>query len=135
LRYVRWHSGFETGDHEVDEQHRALHFMVNDLNARALLGEDTGTAASALERILRHTESHFESEEALMERSAYPRAREHAASHRTFSNNIAGLLEAQRAGSGPSVEEVAKFLDIWFDTHLRDEDMRLIDHVRGIRRD
>jgi hemerythrin-like metal-binding protein len=109
--------------------------MVNDLNARALLGDDCGTAEAALERIRRHTESHFESEEALMARSGYPRAREHAAIHQAFSDSIAGLLEAQRAGTGPSVGDVAKFLNIWFDTHLRDEDQRLIEHVRGVKPD
>jgi hemerythrin len=135
LRYVRWHSGFETGDHEVDEQHRTLHYMVNDLNARALIGEDQTVVAAALERIMRHAVSHFESEEALMMRSAYPKTQEHVAVHQAFSDNVANLLEAQRAGVGPSVTEVAQFLDAWFMTHIRSDDQQLIEYVRGVRRE
>lgn len=108
--------------------------MVNDLNARALIGEDQDVVTAALERIMRHTVTHFESEEALMARASYPNTREHMAVHQTFSDNISRLLEAQRAGTGPSVTEVAQFLDAWFMSHIRHDDQQLIEYVRGTKR-
>ncbi len=131
MRYIRWSSELETGDHEVDEQHRVLHSMVNDLNASVLVGADSRHAVAALQRILRHTVTHFESEEALMARCEYPRIQEHVATHREFSEGVASLLRAQRAGEGPTVEELAYHMETWLETHIRGEDRLLVDHIRA----
>ena len=49
MRYARWHESLETGDREVDDQHRALYDLVNDLNASALLGEGQQSESDALQ--------------------------------------------------------------------------------------
>ena len=131
VRYLRWHERLETGHSDVDQQHRAMHTLVNDLNACALLGNDREQSLAALERIARHTIVHFQDEEALMIHSAYPRLREHIAIHRAFSQTVADLLEEHRAGRGPSVAELAKLMEDWLETHIRGEDRLLIEHVRS----
>lgn len=63
--------------------------------------------------------------------SAYPRLQEHIASHREFSKSVAGMIAAQRQGRGPSVYELAAFMDEWLETHIRCEDQQLVKHVRS----
>lgn len=121
----------ETGYSDVDAQHRALYSLVNDLNACAVLGNDPARSTAALERIVRHTITHFQDEEALMIHSAYPRVQEHIASHRAFSRSVADLIAAHRQGRGPSVQELATLMDDWLETHIRSEDQQLIQHVRS----
>jgi hemerythrin len=121
----------ETGYDDVDDQHRALYSLVNDLNACAVLGNDRAHATAALERIVGHTVTHFQDEEALMLHSAYPRIQEHIASHRAFSRNVAEMIAAHRENRGPSVRELAEFMDQWIENHIRSEDQLLVRHVRA----
>lgn len=121
----------ETGYSDVDAQHRALYSLVNDLNAWSVLGNDRAHATAALERIVRHTAAHFQDEEALMIHSAYPRTQEHMASHRAFSHNVTEMIAAHHEGRGPSVRELATFMEEWLETHIRCEDQLLVQHVRS----
>jgi hemerythrin len=131
VRYLRWHEELETGDCDVDEQHRALHTMVNDLNARSLFGDNRDLTRSALERLLDHTTSHFQCEEDLMARLEYPRAEEHIALHRAFAQTVAEMLASQNSGHGPTIKELATCLEAWLQTHIRGEDKLLVEHIRA----
>jgi hemerythrin len=132
VRYLRWHEGLETGDHDVDEQHRDIHAMVNDLNARSLFGDNPVLTANALERLLDHVTLHFQCEEALMARTSYPRAEEHIAIHRTFAQTVFEMLAAQGGGHGPTIGELATCLEDWLQNHVREEDQLLVEHIRAL---
>jgi hemerythrin len=131
VRYMRWHEGLETGDCDVDEQHRAIHAMANDLNARSLFGENRELTASALERLMDQVTSHFQCEEALMARASYPRAEEHTALHRAFTQTVFEMVGAQESGHGPTIRELAACLESWLETHVRQEDQLLVAHLRS----
>jgi hemerythrin-like metal-binding protein len=133
VHYARWSKQLETGDPEVDQQHRALYALVNDLNAGALISGEAGAIDSALERILRYVSTHFATEEALMERYAYPAAEEHIAIHRDFAQAATGKVTAHLAGETVSLPELAQFMQQWLDTHIDQHDRPLIAHVRRQR--
>jgi hemerythrin-like metal-binding protein len=123
----------QTGDPEVDNQHRALYVLVNDLNADALIGGDRTMASKALARILEYATTHFATEERLMVRTSYPDAEHHVAAHREFAREATELVEAHDAGHGKSLRDLAEFMENWLETHIGEEDKRLIHHVRASR--
>ena len=133
MRVAKWQESLETGDVEVDNQHRALYVLVNDLNADALLGDDPTQSARALERILRYATTHFATEEQLMERSGYPQAEQHIAIHNEFTRAAAEMVAAHNAGHGLTARELAQFMENWLEEHIQKEDRPLIGHVRAWR--
>jgi hemerythrin len=131
VHYAKWNEALETGDDVVDDQHRSLYALVNDLNADTLLGKNPALTEVELERILRYATEHFATEESLMERSAYPRTAEHRAIHHEFAEAATGMVAAHLEGHGPTLQDLAEFMQSWLDSHIRDEDHPLIEHVRA----
>ena len=131
MRVAKWSESLETGDPEVDGQHKALYVLVNDLNADALIGGDRRMASKALARILAYATTHFATEERLMARTFYPNAEHHIAVHREFAREATEMVEAHDAGHGKSLRDLASFMENWLETHIDEEDKRLIRHVRA----
>ena len=130
---AKWSESLETGDPEVDAQHRALYVLVNDLNADALIGGDRAMASKVLARILAYATTHFATEERLMAQTSYPDSEHHMAVHREFAREATELAAAHDAGHGKSLRELASFMENWLETHIGEEDKRLIHHVRASR--
>ena len=131
MRYIPWNPALETGNAEVDEQHRALYALVNDLNAAALVDIDDTQIAHQLARILRYAVTHFATEQALMEESGYPRAEAHMAIHNDFADAAEELARAYGSGTGTSAVELAIFMQDWLETHIREEDRPLVEYLRA----
>ncbi|MBM4202379.1 MAG: hypothetical protein FJ189_14010, partial [Gammaproteobacteria bacterium] len=64
---MRWHKGFETGEAVIDEQHRALLELIEQV-ASATSESPFGPAQQAefLDRVTEWAISHFATEDALM---------------------------------------------------------------------
>ena len=133
MRYARWHESLETGDREVDNQHRALYDLVNDLNASALLDEGQQNESDALQRIVTYAATHFASEEALMERFSYPQLSEHKSAHDDFARSAQGLASEHAAGRGPGIRDLATFMEEWLVEHIANFDQPMVEYVRACR--
>ena len=133
MRYARWHESMETGDREVDEQHRALYDLVNDLNASVLLDEGHQGESDALQRIVTYAATHFASEEALMERFSYPKTEEHKIAHSEFAQTAQRLVGEHTAGRGPGIRELAAFMEEWLAEHIANFDQPMVEYVRAAR--
>jgi len=131
MRYARWQSSLETGDREVDNQHRALYELVNDLNASAVLSRGHKGEGEALGRIVSYALHHFSSEEALMRRYDYPGLGEHSAAHAEFAEAAEGLVAAHFVGTGRSMRELAEFMEEWLETHITRFDQPMVEFVRA----
>jgi hemerythrin-like metal-binding protein len=131
VRYIRWNPALETGYPAVDEQHRELYALVNDLNAAALVGANDAQIAHILARILRYASTHFATEEALMDLTGYSAADEHRSIHSEFASAAEGLARDYDAGHGKTVLELAAFMQGWLETHIHSEDRPFVVHVRS----
>jgi hemerythrin len=131
MRYARWHESMETGYPKVDNQHRALYELVNDLNASSMLGASQERETDALSRIVRYASQHFATEEELMRRFDYSGMAEHCAVHAEFAEAVQGLVAARATGKGHSMRELAEFMENWLATHVSTFDRPLVDYVRA----
>jgi hemerythrin-like metal-binding protein len=133
MRYVTWTPALETGYAEVDDQHRELYALVNDLNAAALVGADSEQIGHLLHRILRYASVHFATEEDLMVRSSYPDAPNHISIHAAFAEEVQTLARAHADGHGDGVLDLATFMQTWLESHIRCVDRPLVEHLRQWR--
>jgi hemerythrin-like metal-binding protein len=130
MRYARFNNALNTGDPIVDAQHRELFALVNDLNAATLVDADDDSTTAALHRILGYATTHFQTEEALMERTEYPNSECHRSIHREFTATAVRLVEEHDRGEGMTIGQLAGFMENWLETHIGEEDLLLIRHVR-----
>lgn len=102
----------------LDDQHRELVEQVNRI-AQAFDEKKSIEEVNALmDDLLRLARQHFEFEEGLMTRHAFPGVEEHAKEHRGLLQRLASLSEVLRTSNPHKVELVLAFITDWAELHL-----------------
>jgi hemerythrin-like metal-binding protein len=120
----------ETGDPLLDEQHRRIRRLLDD--AVACEGH-ADEYLHVLDRLMRHVDFHFTTEEQLMLRCGYEgrAAQEHLDSHRRLRDLARDAVLAYRAGR-PDTEAaiVALLRNEWLAEHVFVHDQKFAEFVR-----
>lgn len=93
-----WIEDYRSGLPQMDAEHQKLLSAANALT-EALLAQKQKSAAAGVETLARALDAHFESEETLMDESAYPLIKEHAREHRRLRQSYLQFAAAVGAGS------------------------------------
>ena len=97
--HLQWVTEWESGQPEIDVQHRMLFAMANEYFAVALNPHaKPDDALTLLASLLRELASHFEFEELLLEQIGYPKVEEHRRIHRELLTKAATLRESYQGG-------------------------------------
>lgn len=133
MTYATWDPAMETGDAQVDEEHRAMYDLVNEMHRRVETGDDAEFVAEALARVLEYARIHFDHEEALMARIGYPDLEAHRELHREFAAEAERLAMEELAGVNFSAHGWVGFMADWLEKHIETEDRRIGEYVRRTR--
>jgi hemerythrin len=119
----------KTGNPLVDEQHRQLISIVNDLLC-ACRQQRAEQFESGLAFLRYYTAKHFFDEEVLQIQYGYPGYAVHRACHDEFKITIQNFALELKENGGNSKDRVASYIGEWFVNHILTEDMELIHHIR-----
>lgn len=140
MPYMAWNACFETKIPLMDEQHKALVELVNEV---APLLSGAGDAATGLDptllddlvdRLLAYAGRHFRDEEALMVTGGlHPESIEHHASrHRGFVREVQAMRRAHAAGESLDGPQLLRFLSSWLTFHILGEDKAMAQQLELI---
>ncbi len=134
---VSWDKSLETGDPDIDDQHRELFRRIDQLLAATRDRRARTEVGRLLTFLGDYVVIHFEAEEKLMLDSEYPELEAHRVAHRGFVDEYARLFEDYRA-DGPGPVFVIKFgnrVTGWLCEHICRTDRRFVDHLNSRRDD
>lgn len=117
-----WNDQYSVHIPEIDEQHKTLFALINDLYDHIMQGRGEETVEATLKELLDYTHTHFEFEEKLMFAHHYPGFDLHCAEHTELIRAIAELNK--KRGKGPVGDELMTFLFDWLTHHILEEDMK-----------
>ncbi|MCB1906771.1 MAG: hemerythrin family protein [Rhodocyclaceae bacterium] len=119
-----WSDDYSVGVQEIDEQHKELVGLLNDLHTA--IHEHHGTQASRriLDELAEYTRTHFMVEESLMRISNYPEFEAHKHSHEELIAQVQGLQEKLDSGQAAITFELLHFLKVWLTRHINEADKR-----------
>ena len=131
-----WDDGFVTGLDAVDEQHRALVDLFNELS-RALFSQTADSEpvlADVYARLLAYTAYHFREEEEMMAAAGLdPRHLEaHRMLHQQFVDQVR-MLWTQRASLADAGTTLVDFLTSWLGLHILGIDQSMARQVASVR--
>ena len=127
-RYVAWKPSYSVGHAALDEQHRQILQIVNDLYSAMQGGDAQSVVKPLLERLLKYTHTHFAPEEQIMQECGYPNLEDHKELHATLRRKTAGL----RANVGLVMGvDLLHFLRDWWLEHIQEEDQRYAPYARA----
>jgi len=115
---VVWTDGMSVGVKAMDDDHRKLLDLVNELSDGMVSGNDRAALGEVLERLIQHTKEHLAREERLFAQVDYPQSKSHYVGHDLMIAKALGAQAAFRCGSTsvPS-EEIMAFLQEWLAHH------------------
>jgi hemerythrin-like metal-binding protein len=127
---ILWDEKFSVGVGEIDEQHKKLVEILNELVALIQeypAGSDSDIE-STIEKINEYKTFHFATEEKYFEQFNFKGAAEHIQKHRDFDQKITELVAAfQKDKSKDQLFELVDYMENWFIDHLLNTDRKYME--------
>ncbi len=121
---IRWTPDMSVGNPHLDEDHRRLVKLVNQL-ASADGHRDRSMAESVLDELIQYTDMHFAREEDYMRRIGFNLLDNHKEKHAFLVEQLVTLRQKFFNGlPGRLNEDVIEFLSRWLSGHILIDDMR-----------
>ena len=121
-----WTEELIVGRTDLDEDHREIFRLIEDLRRYFLAEDPGGQAEEILSRLSAYCAAHFRKEEDLMnslpERPGFDA---HRKAHAQFTAEIAKAAEIHRIG-GEISADMPMFLDRWWRRHIEGTDRKLL---------
>lgn len=125
---IPWSNELSVGIEEIDEQHKVLVALLNEMNAatQERLGQDK--AAEVLSKLIEYARIHFAVEESLMRILNYPAYEDHKMRHQNLMRNALDLIQKAENGKLSVGIELQFFLKNWLTKHIQESDKRYTEH-------
>jgi hemerythrin len=124
MSYLKWSDKYSLNVEEIDEQHKKLVGLVNDMYDAMQAGKGRDMIGSVIAEFVAYTDYHFKAEEHLLRQNGYPEYNEHKEMHDNLSRKAHGIKEAFDKGNTPSAIEVMLLLTNWLNIHILEEDRK-----------
>ena len=121
--FVSWDDSYSVGIESIDDDHKHLLRLINDLQSAVSFDTGQGFERAALAKLIGYTRSHFFKEERLMAKYEYPGFEAHKRLHDEMAAQVRAMIKRHEEGEQGVILELAEFLRDW-----------MIDHILGIDR-
>ena len=127
MRLMSWTSAMSVGVPELDEDHRVLIRIINQLADSKENDDPSEVLRQSLYSLLRYAEFHFAREEKVLTACHFPGMTHHKQEHRAFTGHMQKLAQSLDEGELPVAEivnqELLNYLKDWLNHHILIEDM------------
>ena len=117
-----WSDMLSVGVKAIDQQHRVLVDILNQLADLIQGGAQAWDESVTLTKLVEYTETHFAFEEALMRRSNYAGLDAHVQEHRLLFQQVSDLVANNAAGEAVDSQALVVFLRDWLSSHIMGTD-------------
>lgn len=129
---IYWRDSYNVGNQRVDEQHKYLVKLINDL-FQALGAKDGNDKLKIIFiELVNYTINHFTGEESLMRAAKYSALIDHKSEHLYFINKIKELRGKFNEGNNQVKMETLNFLKDWLLNHISGTDKKAFDEINKV---
>ncbi len=121
---MSWSEVLSVGDLELDEQHRTLFGMMNDLYDSVSTGTSNGLMSRLLDDLLAYTRLHFRNEERYFDQFRYGEREAHMQAHRVLEHKVMEYRVRFTDGDAGIAMELLGFMRDWIIGHIMQVDSR-----------
>jgi len=128
---VVWSDVYSVGLPHIDEQHKKLVVMINDLFHAGKEKEVSSiTYAKAFSKAAEYTQTHFRDEEEFLQKAGYPDLPAHKVEHKTFVDEIWAQFGKFKEGNADPLG-LPRFLKTWLLNHIAIKDKKYAAFIKG----
>ncbi|WP_421903337.1 bacteriohemerythrin [Maridesulfovibrio sp.] len=129
MAFVEWKDEYSLGNELIDEQHKSLIALLNDLS-EAGPGNKDGKGFTCLSRMTKYAQEHFRDEENFMRENGYPGLDDHIIEHKEFISRVEDYQDAVFANYVP-FQDMLDFLNNWLIEHMIGSDQKYMDYINS----
>lgn len=135
--FIKWKESYETGHSVIDEQHKKLVEIINNLYFATIdVHMDTNKAfADAIRNAIDYTKYHFQEESKIMELINYSDMENHKNMHRGFIIEIVRQFKNYEDGAPFASSQFIRYLRDWLLEHIVFEDKKLVKEIIEVLRE
>ncbi len=130
--FIQWSDKLSVGNKKIDQQHRILIKLINDLNEAFAEGKTKSALTSILDELANYTVTHFKDEEGIMEKGNYPDLEAHKKIHINFVNKVVETVNNVKSGKIMASKDLMVFLKEWLIDHIMGTDQQYVPYVKNL---
>ena len=127
---IRWKDTYNIGFKIIDDQHKKLIIIINDLYEAQSHGQLQDAISKALDKLADYTVYHFSEEKKLFDIYEYPKTAEHLAEHDYFVKKVNGFQRELNRGNIVLSLKTMDFLKDWTIEHILGSDKEFGEFVK-----
>ena|SRR5271157_2674097 len=131
MALMTWSDNLSVNIKEIDEQHKKLVGMVNELHEAMKQGKGSNLTGQVLSGLVQYVATHFATEEKLMKANAYPEYLKHKAEHDALTKQAVDLQKQFQEGKAVLTVELMSFLKNWLSNHILGTDKKYSPYLNG----
>ena len=128
---MRWDSSLQLGIGQIDEQHKQLVAMINDLHRAMKQRQTMAVMGGILQRLVNYTVYHFGHEEKLFQKHGYPEYDQHKKIHENLVGKVIEFKTKIDRGDSTISMELMDFLKDWLVNHIKGTDKKYVPFLQG----
>jgi hemerythrin len=131
VAFINWTPAFSVGIPVIDDQHKILIALINELHAATLRGEAREVMERTFQELVLYAESHFKCEEGFLRQVGYPFLVKHHVEHREFVVKVQKLYSASFAIKFMRSMDLLVFLRSWWGEHILVADQKYVPFLNA----
>jgi hemerythrin len=131
---ISWSPTFSVGVKLIDDQHKGLLRLTNDLFNHCVGDEESERVyfAEVIGKAVEYVKVHFATEEKIMLATKFDGYREHKREHDAFVLNVVDQIRAFNEGKPFTLLAFTKYLKNWVLTHIAVSDKLYFEHFKKL---
>jgi hemerythrin len=132
MTLMTWTEKLSVGVGVLDEDHKKLVAMVNELYDAMQAGHGKDKLGRILDGLVQYTKFHFAREEKFFAETGYPASAPHKQQHEALTKQVLEVQKKYAAGATATLSvDVMQFLKNWLITHIQGSDQKYREHLNG----
>jgi hemerythrin-like metal-binding protein len=131
MAHIQWKDRFNIGYKDIDDQHKVLLALLNDLIDLIDQGGEPEAVSDIFQRLCGYALTHFTQEERYMRAAGYPGLERQESEHAAFVQQVLAFNQAFDPSDPRLLRETQAFLRDWYLDHILKSDM---DYVPCLKR-
>ncbi|MCK4710348.1 MAG: hemerythrin family protein [Gammaproteobacteria bacterium] len=129
--YILWNAAMDTGIEPVDNDHKKLLSLINQLQTATQYHIDDQIIGKIMDELLSYTQYHFEREELLMRTNNYPDYENHKRQHEKMIKMVRENIDRYHSDPLNTADETLSFLKNWLINHIMGSDREYIPYLKN----
>ena len=130
-KFVEWKDEYSVGIDSIDQQHKKLLNLINQLQTAVDYSTGEEFERDALDELVDYTKTHFSYEEGLMRDNDYPDFEPHKAQHEKMFKKVGEVLAEYEQDHDTAMQNAADYLKDWLINHINGTDKQYSSYLIG----